>query len=241
MTWSWNGSFVKPEDILSGIVSLGNRDGSFYEVNLVRDWAESTEYLQWAQECLKRNDRFGLDAAVCYAKRAVCRQIDGLLVLNHLGNFVGRKYPDKLDILTAIGLDENEIVHELVIDPRNEVEHSYRASTQQQARRAVQIANLYLKATDDDASRGANVALNWGMSYTLCAGPNFERTSFALDPNAEPLFMLDCEKPENHVAVMLIRKRAEFDYCPLNDFRLDTAKELAKVMRARVGLYETQG
>lgn len=227
---------MTPEDLVSRIDSLPvHPNPSLYEVDFLQGWARPTAYLEWAQECLRRDDEFGRDAAVCYAKRAVCRQIDGLLTANHLGAFVGKKYTDKLDILTAIGLDDCEVVHELVIDPRNEVEHSYTSANTQEAKRAVQVANMYLKSTAEESARGANVAINWCLSsssHSSCKpGHEFERVEFTLHPDLDPMFLLDCEKPNGHVAMILLPRKSELDYCPLSAFNLNTAKGLAIRLR----------
>ena len=39
-------------------------------------WVPAADYLDWARRGLKQDDLHGRDAAVCYAKRAVCRFID---------------------------------------------------------------------------------------------------------------------------------------------------------------------
>src|SRR5262249_20268005 len=116
--WTWRKEGVSPQEILDAVKTLP-MGSNWYEMDLISEWIGAECYLFWASECLERNDQFGLDAAVCYAKRAVCRQIDGLMIQNHLQAFVGCKYPRKAEMLRQVGLPVRGIVQDLIIDTRN--------------------------------------------------------------------------------------------------------------------------
>src|ERR1700722_13259932 len=95
---------------------------SLYEV-----WVAAETYLDWAQAGLLEGNANGFDTALTYAKRAACRRIDGFLAYNHLSKFDRKSYPEKCDILRKVGINIPSIVHDLVIDPRNESEHRYQS------------------------------------------------------------------------------------------------------------------
>src|SRR5712691_944470 len=56
---------------------------------LVSDWTSSDTYLRWAHDSLAQNTPLGFDAALCYAKRSACREIDAFMVCNHFSRFRG--------------------------------------------------------------------------------------------------------------------------------------------------------
>src|SRR6059036_1623445 len=114
--WRWHEQTAAPRDILDAARTLPP-GSNFYEIDLISDWTRAECYLSWAHNCLARNDSFGWDAAVCYAKRAACQQIDALMVYNHLRAFVGSNYPEKAEMLEQVGLPVPSIIQELIIDP----------------------------------------------------------------------------------------------------------------------------
>ena len=74
----------------------------------------------------KVKDDWRLVSTVAYAKRAVCCVIDTLILIHHLEYAKKCNYPVKIDGLTSIGIDVDNIIQELIIDPRNEMEHKYK-------------------------------------------------------------------------------------------------------------------
>ena len=82
-------------------------------------------------------NQMGYDLAVCYAKRAVCRLIDSLIHHNHLRKWMRSNYPPKIAMLKQVGIEVKSVVRELIIDSRNDIEHSYSTPTESQARHAV--------------------------------------------------------------------------------------------------------
>ena len=157
MAITWKKTDVAAQEILDAVETLV-AGGNWHETDLIADWTKPELYATWARECLNRNDAFGWDTAICYAKRAVCRRIDGFLVMNHLGQFAGRHYPEKLEIITDIGIFAPEVIHELVIDPRNDIEHEYSSANRQTARRAVNMCDMFLKSTEVEAGRFAIIS-----------------------------------------------------------------------------------
>src|SRR5215208_6620691 len=149
ISWKWRRTLVSPEDILTGAQSLPIRSDRVI-FDLTSEWTTSERYLSWAKDCLIRDNDFGWDAANVYSKRAACRQIDAFIVCNHLGKFLGLTYPAKIEMLSEIDVIVPDIIQELIINPRNEIEHGYKASTREQARHAVQLAGLFLGAVSEE-------------------------------------------------------------------------------------------
>src|SRR5437870_10793797 len=71
---------------------------------LEKTWVPAETYLIWAKAGLQQGDDAGLDAAVSYAKRAVCHRIDTLIMYYHLRSYASRNYPSKIGALRAIGI-----------------------------------------------------------------------------------------------------------------------------------------
>src|SRR5206468_2529924 len=84
-------------------------------------------------------------------------------VKNWLHVFASRNqsYPVRIEALTQIGIRIPSIVRDLVIEPRNILEHTYELPSKRQAQHALDVADLMLRATDSEDSRGIIVALNW--------------------------------------------------------------------------------
>jgi hypothetical protein len=181
-------------------------------------------YLQWAREGLADANERGYDSALMYAKRAVCRRIDALLLNNHLRKFEGETYPVKLEKLRTVGILAPDVLHQLVIDPRNQAEHRYEAVYERDARRAVELADLFLRATAEEANRSAVVAFNWNIQL--------QDSSLArLDEfGPDPMLIVDIfQKPER---VKILRPTdGEVQCAELMKFSNEEAIEFAQFVR----------
>jgi hypothetical protein len=167
ITWEWTKQSVEPDDIIDAIRAMPPA-GSRHTLQLVPHWTPALTYLDWAKSALLRGGDDGWDAAAGWAKRAVCRQMDCILVHNHLSCFLGRNYKDKAGYLSALRVPGLPALRELVIDPRNDIEHSYARATEAHARMACDIAELFLGATDKEANIPAVVDLGWNFEYAGC-------------------------------------------------------------------------
>lgn len=234
MSLAWTKRTVTAQEILDAVATLVAGQ-SWHQIDLVSGWTSAESYLGWARECLNRNDAFGWDAAISYAKRAACRQIDALIVTNHFGHFAGRNYPEKLQILTDIDISAPELIHELVIDPRNDIEHEYIAANAELARKAVDLCDLFLRATRTEAGRLAVISLGAMISFRRdqCTKPGHERdiVEFDIKDFVRPMLFIDCEDPQKHTAMILRPKDAEIFACPMKAFSLAQTKDLAKILR----------
>jgi hypothetical protein len=223
---------VKPADILSAAATLSV--GTVHTCNWVQStWVSPAAYLEWAKKGLMSNDHYGMSNAITYAKRATCRVIDGLMLSNHLRPFLRKSYPAKADALREIRISVPEIVHELVIDPRNVLEHQYAVPERTQAEHAVQLAELFLRATQDECARAPIVALAWNVlgSYHTSLGkePVVEGTAFRGFSKGPMLFVDVFADPAE--AKIVYPGDAEVRYSRLQDFTEKEAVELALKLR----------
>lgn len=91
---NWTQTQVKPKVILDTLDTIGGR--AEWSVNLVPEhWLAAETLYQWAEIGLSNDNPLGIDIAFTYAKRAVCRRIDGLLVNNYCGKYNREYYPEK--------------------------------------------------------------------------------------------------------------------------------------------------
>jgi hypothetical protein len=157
--WDWTRETVTPEDILDAAKTMPATDKRIV-MNLTRGWVAATRYLEWACAALQRGGDDGWDTASSLAKRAVCRRIDGILANNHLGCFHGNNYKKKAEYLAELKIP-GLLVRNLVIDPRNDIEHAYELATEDQARNACEVAELFLRSTTAEADLPATVTLGW--------------------------------------------------------------------------------
>jgi hypothetical protein len=224
---------IDPADILDGARTLSRRH-AVWTMDVIPEWLKADEYLTWAKTGLNLDSSFGFDAAVCYAKRAVCRLIDSVLIHNHLGDRAGT-YPQKMELLATIGIVIPDVAHDLVIDPRNDIEHGYRSIVPRHARNAVQIAELVLTALRVESERQAIISL--GLNY----GPMIQSAVNDGEPwpwgyGANPKdTMLVVDMLSSKPKVMMIDhayETARFAY--LAEFKSDQAIDLVAQLREQL-------
>src|SRR5690242_14851938 len=97
--WNWQCVAVDPNAILDAAKTLPVTT-YWYEFDPTVGLTSSAEYLLFARRFLAENTALARDAAVCYAKRAVCREIDAFMMCNHLTAFLGCNYRVKIDMLS---------------------------------------------------------------------------------------------------------------------------------------------
>lgn len=193
------------------------------------EWLSAATFLEWAKRGLRERDPYGLSNAICYAKRSACCRLDLLLRYNHLTPFMRANYPDKINALERVGIDVRRVVHELVIDPRNELEHHYRAADEAVASHAVDIADLFLRATDAERQRSSIVAVNWNVvTRGLVRGK--ERVDLREFSERPMLFMDVFEEPPK--AKVVDPGDGHVRFAELQSFSRDQAVTLAKLLRS---------
>jgi len=235
--WTWSRTQVAPDDVLDAMDTIDC--GPIHYATLTDKWLPAGTYLSWAQQSLATAGEFGFDAALCYAKRAVCRQIDAFMVNSHLSRFLHSKgYPEKVDALATIGLHSPSIIHDIIIDPRNDIEHEYVFATESQARRAVELARLFLDATKTESERDALIGFGWciGSSYSAVDKPDeqWEKIEYSLRSTHSPMLLVEVTDPKNHHALVLRPKDGELLACPIRWFSMTQAIEFAKKLRRQL-------
>jgi hypothetical protein len=223
---------ISPVDILDGAKTL-SRAKPIWTMDIIPDWNEADEYLAWAQRGLELNDSFGYDVAVCYAKRAVCRLIDSLLINNHLQLVRGvRWYPEKIELLEETGIRIPDIAHNRVIDPRNDIEHQYRCATPVEAREAVQIAELVIKFLEAESKWPAiiSLGLNYG-SMIRSADTDGESWPWGYSDNPRGTMLVIDALDSDPKSMLIDHDHEEVMVAKLSDFTREEAVGLAKQLR----------
>jgi hypothetical protein len=195
--------------------------------------------MDWARRGFEDNTGYGYSNCVGYAKRAVCRLIDSLLLVNHMRSFLAAKYVPKIEGLNAIGIRIPDIVHELVIDVRNDIEHHYMIPDKKQAQRALEIADLILRAVVIEADRYATLWLNYEIESKSSSGP--KGNSFTLERvGSDPSLFVDVFV-EPVCAKIVDPANEEIRHAELGQFSREQAIAFAKIVRSsRGGSYFTE-
>jgi hypothetical protein len=184
---------ITPDDLLDAArtIPLGN----VATCDWLSHWIPATVLLQWAERGLDEGEAYGLSNAVTYAKRAVACRIDVLVHYNHLLSCARSVFPDKIIALRQVGLSIPDVVRELVIDPRNALEHHYEIPSQAVARRAVGIADLVVRATDAECQRSSIVAVAWNVLGSLTLTSEREFVHFRAFSDRPMLFIDVFDEP----------------------------------------------
>ena len=192
--------------------------------------------MTWAKAALARGSDDGWDTAAGLAKRAVCRQMDSILVHNHLGHILGQNYGKKALYLASLRVPGLATLRELVIDPRNDIEHAYSLATQDQAKRACDIAELFLGASAGQADAPAILDLGWNFEWagSPTAGPEDKRHSVKVTlKKAHPPFLFVNGYPDAPEAVILMPREETVHFCLLKEFTAEQALQLNEMITTR--------
>lgn len=246
---NWTFKQVDADDILDGVRHIEPTPSSHPIRNEVRmyldcipKWVRSEDYLSWARRGLEMNDPAGWDIALCYAKRAVCRFIDSTLVLNHLEPFSESKnYPDRLDLLERLGIPAFDLVHDIIINPRNNIEHEYRPATASDARKAVQLATLLMNQYGKDEAgepkkfHGLLLSIECGMTIDFRKDGDADAREGpfrSVEFQDEPMVLVDPFGKESRIMI-LHPKDHEVVFQHYRNFTTSQALSFAQIMRAQ--------
>lgn len=138
-------------------------------------------------------------------------------------------YPEKIERLNDIGISIPEIIHELIIKPRNDVEHYYAQPDQQSANRSVDLAELLLKALDEELMRESIISLDWNIQFSHYASEDVTETTFK-GFGDNPMLFIDIFQPPEEVKIV-DPKDNEVRSAYLNRFNKEQSLELAKLLR----------
>ena len=205
---------IVPEDLLDAARTIPL--GDIATCDWLSDWVPATVFLDWARRGLTEADAYGLSNAVTYAKRAAACRIDVLFQYNHLVRFSRLEFPAKITALRQVGLSIPDVVHELVIDPRNAVEHNYQLPDPETARHAVGVAELFVGATDAEYRRSSIVAVAWNVMGSQLLTSKREHVQFREFSDRPMLFIDVFEEP--HTAKIVDPKNSEIRSANLLSF-----------------------
>ena len=140
--------------------------------------------------------------------------------------------------MPGLGLLKN-----LVIDPRNDIEHAYNMATEAQARQAYEVADLFLRATEIEAGTPAIIALGWNVNYrgSMCSTPGkeYERIEYSMASFHPPMLLIDAFEVNPEVFV-LYSKDELLSVCLLNEFSSAQIIELNGMLRQYLKYPNTQ-
>ena len=221
-------TLIAPEDLLDAARTLPL--GDIATCAWLSDWVPATVFLDWARRGLAQADAYGLSNAVTYAKRAAACRIDVLLQYNHLVPFSRSGFPAKITALRQVGLSIPNVVHELVIDPRNAVEHNYQLPGPETARHAVGVAELFVGATDAEYQRSSIVAVAWNVMGSQLLTSEREYVQFREFSDRPMLFIDVFEEP--HTAKIVDPKNSEIRSANLLSFSDEQSLTLARLLRS---------
>jgi hypothetical protein len=139
-------------------------------------------------------------------------------------------YPCKIEALNELGVSTPQIISELVIDPRNELEHEYQMPTYQVARQAIEIAALFLHATDTESKRSSIVAVNWNVLGAHLWGSGGHHVKFDGFTRESMSFVDVFDDP--HSIKIVNPVHAEIRLARLESFAPSEAIQLAQLLRA---------
>lgn len=229
---NWKRIVVEPEDILDGIRSIEGKTVWTHPMT-PESWLTAETLYEWARLGMNNPNELGWDIGVSYAKRAVCRRIDGFLVNNWLDHFGGKKYPEKIDILREIGIPIPGIVHRLVIGSRNEIEHDYQSVNSKEAADAVDLAHLMLSATAGELCREPVVMAGGHISIETGIKSSEPRVEFHKinDLGTDPLIFVDFLANPQQVKLVYPQDE-EIRYSALKTFNKADSIVFARHMRS---------
>ena len=228
---------IAPQDLLDAARTIPM--GTIGTCHWLDRWIPAARLLEWSRRGLEEGDEYGLSNALTYAKRAVANRIDVLIRYNHLTPFARAGYHDKVRALQQIGVRVPGVVHDHVLDPRNQLEHEYRIPDGDTARHASEIAELFVTATDPEYGRSSIVAVNWNVMGSQAIGPFGVRIAFQGFGN-DPMLFIDVFG-EPHAAKIVDPSAGEIRYAPMSSFSDDQATALARLLRenySQSSLYE---
>jgi hypothetical protein len=219
---------IAPADFLGAARTISTRD--VQTCDLLTEWLSEATYLSWAQRGLDCRDAYGLSNAISYSKLAVACRIDRLLWHHHLSSCHRAKFPQKLEVLRCIGVKIPGVVQRLVIEPRNEIEHAYRAPEEGEARNAVEIAEMCVAATEEEAERSPIVALGWNVNGSHVMGDFGRSVTFHGFRDGVMAFIDVFQTPA--AAKIVDPQAGEVRVAGLADFTRQEAEDLAQILRS---------
>ena len=116
------------------------------------------DFLSFAKQDLEEGSGRGRLNGISNARRAIACRVDEILTLTGFRSFMSRDrwgLPYKLEVIKKLGCSAPPVLRQYIASRRNEMEHEYRRPPDEEGVRYVaDIAELFLKATDEYVARG---------------------------------------------------------------------------------------
>lgn len=227
---------ITPLDVISGVKTLKDTATiqKWLDFEEEKNIVSSEAYLEWAQNGFDEGSDSGLSSCISNAKLAVCSMLDKLLIQNHLSKSLGKNYPSKINILKDIGISIPSVVHRLIIEPRNELEHKYAKPNLEMAENALGVARLAVEGISDKF--GNIVAINWTAIMNLAWGktltefPGWNDKEFPQYGDTTVLFVDVFDKTPK--ALLIDEASQEIRFANLDDFSINEAITFSRSLRA---------
>jgi len=219
---------IAAADFLSAAGTIPTNNANTCSLN--DRWISPATFLEWAQRGFADADDYGLANTITYAKRAVCCRIDRLIRNYHLWRLHRTPFPAKIAALEDVGLGIPSVIQELIINPRNELEHDYIPADPDTARRSLDIARLFLTATDTTDAQEAIIVLSMNMLCSHGTKDGEQRVTFDGWSGGPMLFMDIFGEPQ--AAKIVDSEKGEVLYTKLADFTQRQAVQLAGILHS---------
>jgi hypothetical protein len=161
-------------------------------------------------------------------------RIDRLIRNYHLQRLRRAAFPKKIEGLAAIGISIPSVIHELIIDPRNELEHEYLIPDPDVARRATDVASLFIAATDEADLQESIVAIN--SNYLYAGGLYKGQRIVKFEGWSDGVMVFIDIFNDPHTAKIVDGQKMEVCFTQLQEFSIDENVKLGSFIRRHYSL-----
>ena len=217
---------VNPGELLDGLKTIDYHNRYFCSTTC-REWIESDKYIEWAKEMILADTDCSRNAALVFAKRAVCREVDTIVVKSHLYSLVGKDYKQKLKALKSLECPAPNIIHDLILEPRNQSEHEYLLPTIQECEHAVEVAELIVERLSPFSEVDTPVFVLPSCNVTISSGADYYRFRVENMP-VDPLVLVDICKANGKTISIIYPKDREILTANLFQFEFSECIQLGK-------------
>ena len=184
-----------------------------------RRYVSPAEFLQWAIADIGPGGRRGIASAVTNAKRAIHCRINEIIFpfrVSFANNWPLRPDTDLLlKVLRRAQVPSQSVVR-LLTDQRNAFEHQYRLPTQQDARAAVEIADLWVNRCQDHVRPRITIAGLPILSFRVTYDSKRHRETVQIQLNERGPVMFFSDRRRCIVKLGVNGSLAEIPYASLS-------------------------
>jgi len=213
---------------------------------------DARDFLCFAEQDLEENSERGRVNSLSNAKRAIACRIDEILALMNFERFAKHErwnLPYKMEVVESFGVPARNVLRDIITSKRNFLEHEYVRPERREVRQIVDIAELFLEATDKYIDRGRirsarvgpNCVLDEDTLEILDGDTSKSKTRFWLCEKAELSFdfrtgsvklALNLRHFDLEAKVVGEQERRE-NSLPLRDCEIEDVKELMILLRKK--------